>query len=76
MRALGLAVAVIGLASTLPANALPLSSPAAVVSPTGIVQARVVSRTVVVRRPACRTVVTKRRGPGGRVIITRTRRCG
>ncbi|MHC2087682.1 hypothetical protein [Methylobacterium sp. CM6244] len=59
----------IGSASALPLAGMTLSAPA-----TAIEQARVVTRTVV-RGPRCRTVVTKRRGPYGRVTMVRTRRC-
>ncbi|MHC2000641.1 hypothetical protein ACYQR9_09365 [Methylobacterium sp. CM6241] len=59
----------IGSASALPLAGMTLSAPA-----TAIEQVRVVSRTVV-RGPRCRTVVTKRRGPYGRVTMVRTRRC-
>jgi hypothetical protein len=57
-----------------PASALPIG-PGPVVAPDGAVeQARVVRRTVI-RGPRCRTVVTKRRGPFGRVTVVRSRRC-
>lgn len=59
----------IGSASALPVAGMTLTAPANTIE-----QVRVVSRTVV-RRPRCQTVVTKRRGPHGRVTTVRTRRC-
>lgn len=66
------AVAFGGIAMVTPASALPLGG--GVAPGTGIDHARVVSRRVV-RGPRCRTVVTKRRGPRGRVVVVRERRC-
>lgn len=54
------------------ASALPF---AAGLSPgSNVEQARVVERTIV-RGPRCKTIVTKRRGPFGRVAVVRKRRC-
>jgi hypothetical protein len=75
MRAplLGIAALALGsFAAAAPASALPLAGGLAPAN--GVEQARVVSRTVV-RGPRCRTVVTKRRGPYGRVVIVRKRQC-
>lgn len=71
---LGLAaVTLAGLAA--PASALPFAGRGTLVAPgNGIEQARVVSRTVI-RGPRCRTVITKRRGPMGRVVVVRRRQC-
>lgn len=71
---LGLAaVALAGLAA--PASAMPVAPGAALAGAgNGIEQARVVRRTVI-RGPRCRTVVTKRRGPYGRVVVVRRRQC-
>lgn len=61
-----------GLVAAAPASAMPLAG--GIAPGNGIEQARVVSRTVI-RGPRCRTVVTKRRGPMGRVVIVRKRQC-
>ena len=66
------AIALAGLAA--PASALPLAPGAGLAPGSGIEQARVVRRTVI-RGPRCRTVVTKRRGPYGRVTVVRRRQC-
>ena len=67
------AVAFAGLAA--PASALPVAGGSLVGPQTGIAQqARVVSRTVI-RGPRCRTVVERRRGPMGHVVVVRKRRC-
>ncbi|GJD79724.1 hypothetical protein [Methylobacterium gregans] len=75
MKAIFVGLAALTLAGlTAPASALPLG-PGPVLTPgSGIEQARVVRRTVI-RGPRCRTIVTKRRGPYGRVAVVRTRRC-
>ncbi|GJD74859.1 hypothetical protein [Methylobacterium goesingense] len=65
------ALALTGLGTTA-ASALPV--PAGVAPASGIEQVRVVERTVI-RGPRCKTVVTKRRGPLGRVVVVRKRRC-
>ncbi|GJD54269.1 hypothetical protein [Methylobacterium dankookense] len=65
-------VALAGLAA--PASALPLAGGPIAAPANGIEQARVVRRTVI-RGPRCRTVVTKRRGPYGRVTVVRRRQC-
>jgi hypothetical protein len=57
-----------------PASALPVAGGSLVGPESGIAQARMVSRTVV-RGPRCRTVVERRRGPMGRVVVVRKRRC-
>ncbi len=75
MRAplLGIAALAFGsIAAAAPASALPLAG--GIVPANRVEQARVVSRTVI-RGPRCRTVVTKRRGPLGRVVIVRKRQC-
>ncbi len=74
MKATFLGLAALTLAGlTAPASALPL--PGSLVAPgSGVEQARVVRRTII-RGPRCRTVVTKRRGPYGRVTVIRSRRC-
>ncbi|GEP08182.1 hypothetical protein [Methylobacterium gnaphalii] len=75
MRAplLGIAALAFGsLAVASPASALPFAG--SLTPGNGVEQARVVSRTVV-RGPRCRTVVTKRRGPFGRVVVVRKREC-
>jgi hypothetical protein len=72
---LGLAAA-LGAAtlSVAPAAALPVSGLAA--PEAGIVQqAQFVQRRIVRRGPRCTVVVNKRRGPFGRVVVTRTKRC-
>lgn len=66
------AATLVGLA--VPAAAAPVLVRPGLAPDTGIVQARVVSRTVI-RGPRCKTVVTKRRGPLGRVVVVRKRRC-
>jgi hypothetical protein len=74
MKATFLGLAALTLAGlSSPASALPIG-PGPVVAPGGAEQARVVRRTVI-RGPRCRTVVTKRRGPFGRVTVVRSRRC-
>lgn len=74
MRAtlIGIAVTLAGLGAAAPASALPM--PGAVAPDAVVHRARVVSRTVI-RGPRCKTVVTKRRGPLGRVVVVRKRRC-
>lgn len=66
------AIALAGLAA--PAQAAPLGVGQGFAPSNAIDQARVVRRTVV-RGPRCRTVVTKRRGPMGRVVVVRKRSC-
>ncbi|MGU3539336.1 hypothetical protein [Methylobacterium sp. A54F] len=63
-----------GLALTAPASALPGPGGPLVAPAAPIAQARVVERRIV-RGPRCTTVVTKRRGPMGRTVIVRKRRC-
>ena len=72
----GIAVTIAGLGAVAPAQALPLSAfPGATPASDGLFQqARVVRRTVI-RGPRCKTVVTKRRGRFGRVVVSRERRC-
>lgn len=57
-----------------PASAAPLPATQAAAPGDMIAEARVVSRRVV-RGPRCKTVVTKRRGPLGRTVVVRKRRC-
>jgi hypothetical protein len=66
------AIALAGLAA--PAQAAPFGVGQGLAPDNAIEQARVVRRTVV-RGPRCKTVVTKRRGPMGRVTVVRKRRC-
>ncbi|GJD94861.1 hypothetical protein [Methylobacterium iners] len=66
------AVALLGLAA--PGQAAPLAFGQGFAPGSAVEQARVVRRTVV-RGPRCKTVVTKRRGPLGRVTIVRKRSC-
>ncbi|KQO96472.1 hypothetical protein [Methylorubrum extorquens] len=68
----GIAVTIAGFGAAAPAQALPLSGAAPLTG--GLFQQAQYSRRVV-RGPRCRTVVTKRRGRFGRVVITRERRC-
>ncbi|MBY0298926.1 MAG: hypothetical protein K2X71_23320 [Methylobacterium sp.] len=78
MRATVLGIAaVLGatLAAAGPAAALPVAGPQILAPEASIDQAQYVSRRVVRRGPRCTTVVTKRRGPFGRVVVNRTRRC-
>ncbi|MGV7030009.1 hypothetical protein [Methylobacterium symbioticum] len=71
---------VVGLAALMlaglaaPASALPFAGGPVAAPASGVEQARVVRRTVI-RGPRCRTVVTKRRGPFGRVTVVRRRQC-
>lgn len=65
------ALALTGLGAT-SASALPV--PAGVAPANGIEQVRIVERRVI-RGPRCKTVVTKRRGPFGRTVVVRKRRC-
>lgn len=65
------ALALTGL-GTSAASALPFAAGLAPAS--GIEQVRIVERRVI-RGPRCKTVVTKRRGPFGRVVVVRKRRC-
>ncbi|MBX9933653.1 MAG: hypothetical protein K2Y56_19380 [Methylobacterium sp.] len=75
MRAIVLGIAALAFGSiAAPAMAAPLVFSQGIAPASGIEQARVVSRTVV-RGPRCKTVVTKRRGPLGRVTVVRKRRC-
>ncbi|WP_132249379.1 hypothetical protein [Methylobacterium segetis] len=74
MRATILGLTAVALAGITPAAALPIAGNPLVAPATGIEQARVVSRTVI-RGPRCKTVVVKRRGPYGRVVVERRRRC-
>lgn len=75
MKATFLGLAALTLAGlTAPASALPLGLGPVVAPGSGVEQARVVRRTVI-RGPRCRTVITKRRGPYGRVTVVRSRRC-
>ncbi|KQQ41113.1 hypothetical protein ASF58_09310 [Methylobacterium sp. Leaf125] len=64
-------LALAGLGAT-SASALPVS--AGIAPAGGIQQVRIVERTVI-RGPRCKTVVTKRRGPMGRMVVVRKRRC-
>ncbi|MEH3146313.1 MAG: hypothetical protein PGN34_13405 [Methylobacterium frigidaeris] len=67
------ALAAAGL-SVAPASALPV--PGAAIAPgAAIEQAQYVTRRVVRRGPRCTTVVTRSRGPFGRVVVRRERRC-
>lgn len=73
----GIAVTLAGLGAAAPASALPFagSLPGAAPTADGLFQqARVVRRTVI-RGPRCDTVITKRRGPFGRTVVVRKRRC-
>jgi hypothetical protein len=74
MRATIFGIATLALAGfgATSASALPVSAGLAPTS--GIQQVRVVERTVI-RGPRCKTVVTKRRGPMGRMVVVRKRRC-
>ncbi|KQP51824.1 hypothetical protein ASG40_05475 [Methylobacterium sp. Leaf399] len=75
MRATILGIAAIALAGlAMPAQAAPLSVGTGFAPDNAIEQARVVRRTVV-RGPRCKTVITKRRGPLGRVTVVRKRQC-
>ncbi|RVU13120.1 hypothetical protein [Methylobacterium oryzihabitans] len=79
MRAivLGLATATVLAATGLsaaPALALPVSGPG-LAPEAAIAQAQYVTRRVVRRGPRCTTVVTRSRGPFGRVVVRRERRC-
>ena len=75
MRAIVFGIAALALGGlAAPAAAAPLSVSQGLVPASGIEQVRVVSRTVV-RGSRCKTVVTKRRGPMGRVTVVRKRRC-
>ena len=65
------ALALTGFGAT-SAFALPVAT--GIAPANGIEQVRVVRRTVI-RGPRCRTVVTKRRGPMGRVVVVRKRSC-
>ena len=65
------ALALTGLGTT-SASALPFAS--GIAPANGIEQARIVERRAV-RGPRCTTVVTKRRGPFGRTVVVRKRRC-
>lgn len=64
-------LALAGLGAT-SASALPVS--AGIAPAGGIQQVRIVERTVI-RGPRCKTVVTKRRRPMGRMVVVRKRRC-
>lgn len=74
--------AIFGIAATLasvgfmavPAQAAPFAAGQGLAPSSGIEQVRVVSRRVV-RGPRCKTVVTKRRGPLGRTVVVRKRKC-
>ena len=74
MRATLFGLTALTLAGIGSASALPLVGTAPPAPANAIEQVRVVSRTVI-KRPRCQTVVTKRRGPHGRVTMVRTRRC-
>ncbi len=69
----GLAALTLAALAATPANAVPFAG-SGLAPASGIEQARVVKRTVI-RGPRCRTVVTKRRGPMGRVTVVRRRSC-
>ncbi|ACL56294.1 hypothetical protein [Methylobacterium nodulans] len=78
MRTIVLGLATLLGAATLasaPAAALPVAGPGLVAPEAGIAQAQYVERRIVRRGPRCTVVVNKRRGPYGRVVVTRTRRC-
>jgi hypothetical protein len=60
--------------SAAPASAAPLPAAQPLAPGDLLAEARVVSRKVV-RGPRCKTVVTKRRGPSGRTVVVRKRRC-
>lgn len=74
MRATIFGIAALALTGfgTTTASALPVA--AGLAPATGIEQVRIVERRVI-RGPRCKTVVTKRRGPFGRVVVVRKRRC-
>lgn len=68
----GIAVTLAGFGAVAPAQALPLAGAAP--ASDGLFQQAQYSRRVI-RGPRCKTVVTKRRGRFGRVVVTRERRC-
>lgn len=71
---LGLAAAtLVGLA--VPASAAPMAPAGGLVAPGNGIDTVQYRERRVVRGPRCRTVVTKRRGPFGRVVIDRRRTC-
>ncbi|WP_342149679.1 hypothetical protein [Methylorubrum sp. SB2] len=73
----GLAVTLAGLGAAAPASAIPLAGafPGAAPASDGLFQQARVVRREVIRGPRCKTVITKRRGPFGRVTVVRKRRC-
>ncbi len=68
----GIAVTIAGLGAIAPAQALSLAGAAP--ASDGLFQPAQYSRRVI-RGPRCKTVITKRRGRFGRVVVTRERRC-
>ncbi|KQO67450.1 MULTISPECIES: hypothetical protein [unclassified Methylobacterium] len=74
MRATIFGIATLALAGFGATSASALPVPAGIAPTSGIQQVRVVERTVI-RGPRCKTVVTKRRGPMGRMVVVRKRRC-
>lgn len=73
---------VLGIAATLatglslaPASALPVAPGSTVAPAVSVEQAQYVTRRVVRRGPRCVVKVTRTRGPFGRVVVRKVRRC-
>lgn len=73
---------VLGIAATLatglslaPASAMPLAPGHSVAPVASIEQAQYVTRRVIRRGPRCTVKVTRTRGPFGRVVVRKVRRC-
>ena len=73
---------VLGIAATLatglslaPASAMPVAGAAALAPVASVEQAQYVTRRVVRRGPRCTVSVTRTRGPMGRVVVRKVRRC-
>jgi len=73
---------VLGIAATLatglslaPASAMPVGGGGTVAPAAAIAQAQFVTRRVVRRGPRCTVSVTRTRGPFGRVMVRKVRRC-
>ncbi|MFF8798726.1 MULTISPECIES: hypothetical protein [unclassified Methylobacterium] len=69
----GIAVTIAGFGAAAPAQALPLAGAAPLSN--GLYQEAQYRSRRVIRGPRCKTIITKRRGPFGRTVVTREKRC-
>ncbi|GJD48889.1 hypothetical protein OPKNFCMD_1615 [Methylobacterium crusticola] len=75
MRAIVLGIAALAALAAAPAAALPVAAGAVLAPADAVAPAQYVTRRVVRRGPRCTVAVTRTRGPMGRVLVRRVRRC-